>query len=724
MKGVALSAALLAGVAGQAVGQVVVDGVRAGSEPYAEIWVNNQPTTFGDNVAGSVGTGRNGRDVTRGLELSIPMANIGLATGLAAGQLKMFIGLCSDNADLSNQIVGQDPLPLNSGPLGWTRQVNFNTIAGQQYLVLNPTTDAGAPTLDGTLDGDQALGAGGWWAGKQVFFQTNYTSQGDNTLGVPDNANGSELDNLFVGVTTNGTADPADDVLQVFLGGNFHGWRRLAIFIDSVAGGQNRLLNGNPNFGPGGWVFWASAGSPTSGDGLTFDAGFEADYLLLSNAGGGPPQTMYFDGVTLATGVDDGNGNLVGTNSSASYQGSVSTTPGALQGGGNSLGVSAGLDNSNVLGVEGVPAGQSNIPSRDLASGSEFDNLWAYVNDNGTPGDTADDVLHMHVAGNLETNYNHAVFFFDVNPTDGQNQLRGQIDTPPNPYADFDGLNRMGNGGNGATGAGMGLKFEADFAADYWLSLGNGNNPVEQYLNAAVLRSGGRVEASGYQTEYSAFAGGQKAAGNDPVVFTATYAECQPLTNIGDIPNTNGGPRVHSDDNATNIFLCDPNNPGQAQNPILTPGLASFTIDNNNIAGVTGITGTPSVAGAASVATGMEISIALRELGWDGTSPIKIAGIITSNDYGFGSNQVLGGIDGGFVLTDLGEVTNIDFSTLPGTQYVVVPAGGPVGCDSIDFNGDGLFPDNQDLQDFLDVFGGGACSTGTCGDLDFNNDGL
>ena len=45
-------------------------------------------------------------------------------------------------------------------------------------------------------------------------------------------------------------------------------------------------------------------------------------------------------------------------------------------------------------------------------------------------------------------------------------------------------------------------------------------------------------------------------------------------------------------------------------------------------------------------------------------------------------------------------------------------------CDSIDFNGDGLFPDNQDLQDFLDVFGGGACPTGMCGDLDFNNDGL
>ena len=45
-------------------------------------------------------------------------------------------------------------------------------------------------------------------------------------------------------------------------------------------------------------------------------------------------------------------------------------------------------------------------------------------------------------------------------------------------------------------------------------------------------------------------------------------------------------------------------------------------------------------------------------------------------------------------------------------------------CDSIDFNGDGLFPDNQDLEDFLSVFGGGSCSTGTCGDIDFNNDGL
>ncbi len=46
------------------------------------------------------------------------------------------------------------------------------------------------------------------------------------------------------------------------------------------------------------------------------------------------------------------------------------------------------------------------------------------------------------------------------------------------------------------------------------------------------------------------------------------------------------------------------------------------------------------------------------------------------------------------------------------------------GCDAIDFNGDGLYPDTADIDDFLSVFSGGPCSTGTCGDIDFNNDGL
>ena len=45
-------------------------------------------------------------------------------------------------------------------------------------------------------------------------------------------------------------------------------------------------------------------------------------------------------------------------------------------------------------------------------------------------------------------------------------------------------------------------------------------------------------------------------------------------------------------------------------------------------------------------------------------------------------------------------------------------------CDPIDFNRDGLYPDNRDLEDFLWVFGGGDCPTQACSDMDFNNDGL
>ncbi|HEX2839258.1 MAG TPA: hypothetical protein VHN77_14165, partial [Phycisphaerales bacterium] len=50
----------------------------------------------------------------------------------------------------------------------------------------------------------------------------------------------------------------------------------------------------------------------------------------------------------------------------------------------------------------------------------------------------------------------------------------------------------------------------------------------------------------------------------------------------------------------------------------------------------------------------------------------------------------------------------------------------PQGCDTIDFNGDGLFPDTQDIADFIAVFGGAPCPTGPtqCGDIDFNSDGL
>ena len=74
------------------------------------------------------------------------------------------------------------------------------------------------------------------------------------------------------------------------------------------------------------------------------------------------------------------------------------------------------------------------------------------------------------------------------------------------------------------------------------------------------------------------------------------------------------------------------------------------------------------------------------------------------------------------------------FDNLDGTAggmagTITVLAAGPT-CDLIDFNGDGLFPDTQDISDFLAVFAGGVCdgqapTDPPCNtDIDFNNDTL
>ncbi len=83
------------------------------------------------------------------------------------------------------------------------------------------------------------------------------------------------------------------------------------------------------------------------------------------------------------------------------------------------------------------------------------------------------------------------------------------------------------------------------------------------------------------------------------------------------------------------------------------------------------------------------------------------AGVYSVNQFHHLSWTVYNGIEGMLISLSAVEVS-------PGLPP----------CDSIDFNGDTLFPDTADIADFLTVFGGGACPTGTCGDIDFNNDEL
>lgn len=703
MKYSCLSAAVIAAMAGQALAQYDVDGVAGGSElPYPVRWIQNQPTSFGDNVAGSVGTGQTGAGVNTGLEIQIELVSLGL-TSMPAGGIKF--GCFMDS--ISNQVLSVPPLACDAAPLGLGRNVNFNTIAGNQFVVLNPPVSGVAPLLDGTGD----------LAGAEVWVNETYTANTNRTQGVANDATGggNEMDRITSYVYNNGTAgDTSDDKLYIFIAGNFSDNRRIGMFFDAAAGGQNRILNGMPDLGFTDWDQRIKELSAGSGDGLTWDAAFEPELLIVGNAGQGPPSNFYFDGVTLPTGAGGTAGYLGLTNNggpSIPADGSL----GVFNGGQ----FQAMWDNSNVDGVEGAPCGQSVIPSRDFADGSELDSLRATIDNNGTPGDFTDDVLRLLIAGNLQTNFNKLSLFFDVDPAEGQNQLLGN---PSNPLSDFNGLNRLGAGGNGAVGAGPGLKFDACMFPDYWISVGNGNNPVQMFINAAVLRANGANNVSSFQTDFSAFDGGDKPVGFPHVLFPGTYAECQQAIVGDDPPNTDAGPRQTYTDNESNILVCD-TTPGSEHlmvSPVLIPNAITGAIDNNNVGGVTG-SDAPDVSLAAEVTTGIEISIRVAELGWDGVTPIKIAGLLHNAGYDFASNQVLGGIGDGssFVLTDLGETTLIDFSLMDGRQYVVVTAD---DCDDIDFNGDCVFPDVTDLFDFLTVFSGGACPSGTCGDIDINND--
>ena len=69
---------------------------------------------------------------------------------------------------MSNQVIGSLP---NLGNLGGTSGINFGSIAGTQYITLNPATVGAAPTVDGTKDAAYGSAQAGW-------LQSNFTGFG------------------------------------------------------------------------------------------------------------------------------------------------------------------------------------------------------------------------------------------------------------------------------------------------------------------------------------------------------------------------------------------------------------------------------------------------------------------------------------------------------------------------------------------------------------------
>jgi hypothetical protein len=179
-----------------------------------------------------------------------------------------------------------------------------------------------AVTVDGSRDVDY---------GPAIVVQQNPTGFGDSNLGQVGFANGSELDAAY-GVVQNGR-------LHLFFAGNLEtNFNKLEIFIDSGAGGMNRLMP-IPN-NQGGFNRMADEGT---GNGLTFDTGFAADHWISVTSGGSTPDIF----VDYAPLNPAGNGF---------FSGQTTPTNGTLTGGNGGPVLQATLNNSNTTGVTGSTA--------------------------------------------------------------------------------------------------------------------------------------------------------------------------------------------------------------------------------------------------------------------------------------------------------------------------------------------------------------------------------
>lgn len=241
--------------------------------------------------------------------------------------------------------------------------------------------------------------------------------------------------------------------------------------------------------------------------------------------------------------------------------------------------------------------GDNTLSTLDTADGSEINGLLARIEN---------DTLYLMITGNLESNFNKLELFFDSVPG-GQNQLRGD-----NPEVSFNGLNRMGSNGTDP-----GLKFDAGFEADRYITISCGNDPVDLFASyAEVLTTGGGV---------GRFLGSGTPGGDGTL---------------------SGG------DNPDNIRIA---------------------INNSNTVGVTA--GTSSSQGS-SATTGVELAIPLAALGINnnacnaGATDIKVCAFINSVDQDFVANQFLFPLPTG--TANLGEPRTIDLSAITLNQFVPI----------------------------------------------------
>jgi hypothetical protein len=192
-------------------------------------------------------------------------------------------------------------------------------------------------TLDGIRDGSYTLRA----------VQTVETQFGDaNPNG------GSELDAAWTQIS-GGT-------LYLMLTGNLeNNFNKLNIFIDSVAGGQNQLQNaagsGGNNPTNDGW-----AGKYA---GFMFDAGFEADYMIIVRNGnfGGDRFDIDFATIGGGAGAFEAAGNVFGGSLTGSNANALPVA-----------GAGVAFDRSNTGGVAGGTGAANQAAATAVTTGVEL----------------------------------------------------------------------------------------------------------------------------------------------------------------------------------------------------------------------------------------------------------------------------------------------------------------------------------------------------------------
>ncbi|MDZ4828584.1 MAG: dockerin type I repeat-containing protein [Phycisphaerae bacterium] len=186
---------------------------------------------------------------------------------------------------------------------------------------------AGTPILDGASTGEYS---------GELAVQNVQTQFGNSTIGNIAFANGSELDG------GSGFVDPATGFFWLFLSGNLESnFNKLEIFIDYKDGGQNRLRGDNSDVDFNGLNRMGDNGS---GNGLTFDPEFSADFYVTLTCGGDGFATYSNTAQILTNG-----GGLGG------FIGSGGAGPNGVLYGTN--GTAIALNNSNVAGVDGGTRG-------------------------------------------------------------------------------------------------------------------------------------------------------------------------------------------------------------------------------------------------------------------------------------------------------------------------------------------------------------------------------